>query len=201
MTYWDLDKSKLTDLQRRNLATWMIKKYQMEQQHGDKIVVMNSIDDVLAMTSPLALPLHALDTKKQVSIILDEEREDLDGSVTLVRSRDNTSVDKSISDVTRELEALVEVYEQVKQARKNRGRKPSKQEIPAGCKVVKHNGREYIIPADMELVDPSNVSEDKPEEPTADLSVAEKPVNELGVTVDKKASRKEAMRELLDMLI
>lgn len=196
LDYFDIDRSKLTDLQRRNLAAWKIKQYELEQQHGDKIEISDTAEDVLRMRYPLAIPLSSLGTKKQVTIMLDDLREEVNGDVKVMRSKEQFAANSNISDVTKELEEQVELYEQLKQARQNKGR--GRKEVPANGKVVVVDGVEYVIPEGYEVVKPSNTVGSK----AADI-LSEPVANPeaLGTPVQDKSSRKAVLKNLLDQLI
>ena len=198
LDYFEIDRSKLTDLQRRNLAAWKIKQYELEQQHGDKIEIADSAEDVLRMRYPLAIPLSSLSTGKQVSIMMDELREEVNGDVKVVHTKDQFAENSAISDVTRELEEQVELYERLKQARLNRGRAPK--QLPKNGKVVVVDGVEYVIPEGYDVVKPEqtvskaavNILADEPAAPIS---------NALGTPIQESCSRKEVLKSLLDQLL
>lgn len=189
MDYNSIDKSTLTDLQRRNLAAWRLKQFEIKQQYGDKVQIVNSLDDVLKMTHPLTIPTGAINTDRQLSIMMEELRETPDGVVTLVHERGEAPIASTVSDVTLELERQVDLWEQIEAARTARKYKREEFVVPKGYKLVK-----------IEDETPSpNVSK------AADILVGEIEVKDnMGVPVPQpadKLSKEAAAKALLDMLI
>lgn len=194
MNYQDLDKSTLTDLQRRNAAAWMLKQYEIKQQFGDKVQIVDSLEDVLRMSHPLTVPVSAIDTDKQLSIIMEEMREYPDGTVSLIHERGSAPVASTVSDVTLELERQVAVWQQIEQARSKKRHKTSEFRIPEGYKLVKVDDNEPVSAATKVVADiltgTDNMAEAK---------------DTIGVAIpndqETKMSRSEAAKALLDLLM
>ena len=64
--------------------------------------------------------------------MLEEMREDPDGSVTLVHERGEMPIASNISDITLALEAKVDEYRELEEMRSMRKRKKPEFQIPAG---------------------------------------------------------------------
>ena len=187
MDVTNIDRTKLSDMQRRNLAAWQLKQYELKQQYGDRIRIVNTIDDILSMTRPLTIPISALDPGKQLSIMMEELREDADGSVSLVHERGEMPIADSVTDITLALEAKVDEYRKIDEMRTMRKRKKEEFQVPKGYKLVKMDDTEDIP---VDVVETGSVVED-----TIGVSIPKS--EKLVVAEDKN----EAIKQLLDLLI
>ena len=183
-----IDRTKLSDMQRRNLAAWQLKQYELRQQYGDRIRIVNPIDEVLSSTRPITIPLSALDPGKQVSIMLEEMREDPDGSVTLVHERGEMPIASNISDITLALEAKVDEYRELEEMRSMRKRKKSEFQVPAGYKLVKIEEDAPVSAPEAEPTVSETVSKD-----TIGVAISSEANDELSETA--------AIKKLLDLLV
>lgn len=189
MDYNSIDKSNLTDLQRRNLAAWKLKQFEIKQQYGDKVQIVNTLDEILSMKHPLTVPVSAINTDKQLSIIMEELREDPDGTVSLVHERGDMPVANTVSDVTAALERQVELWEEIERARNVKKRK-NDFVVPKGYKLVKIDEEEQVSESTKVAADI--------------LTGAAEVKNSIGVSIPKEQpamSRDEAAKALLDMLM
>ena len=180
-----IDRNTLSDLQRRNLAAWQLKQYEVRHQYGDRIQISNPIEEILSMTRPLTIPISSLDADKQVSIMLEEFREDPDGTVSLVHERGEMPMSPSVSNITLALEAKVDEYRELERMKTQRKRKKSEGfQVPAGYKLVK-------------------ITDYPDQEVAADMS--EDALNDLGIPVADAAAPEvksdDAIKRLLDMLV
>lgn len=182
-----IDRTKLSDLQRRNLAALQLKQYEIKQQYGDRIQIINPIEEVLSSTRPLTIPLGALDPGKQVSIFMEELCEYPDGSVGLVHERGEMPMSSEISDITKALEAKVDEYRMLDEMRTSRKRKKTEFTVPEGYKLVK-------------------IEDDEP----ATVAEASQPITDsIGVAISKKSAAPvvteedtdAAIKQLLDLLV
>ena len=187
MNYNVVDKSGLTDIQRRNLASMRIKNALVKRQYGNGIEIITPLDEVLSATGPCAIPTGAIATDKQLSIFLDGLREELDGTVVELYDKSAPVIADGVESITVALERTADYLEN---AIAQRNSKPAAQKafkVPKGYKLVK-------IEDDEETVDPT------PE------VVA---TNDIGVSVprdteavkDKPVDKSETLRSLLDLLV
>lgn len=201
MNYNVADRSTLTDIQRRNLASIRIKNALIRRQYGDGITISNPLEDVLAQTGPCALPIGAINTNKQLSIYLDGLREELDGTVTELYDKESPDIADGVISLTEALEATADLLERsTDQHIRNKNRKASaaKYNVPKGYKLVKIEDDEEVAAS------PSNDVEG-----TAD---AAGPGGDIGNIIRKRPAAKEsapaaepdreaAISSLLDLLI
>lgn len=181
-----IDRSKLSDMQRRNLAAWQLKQYELRQQYGDRIRIVDPLEEVLSSTRPLTIPLSALDPGKQVSILMEEMREDPDGSVTLVHERGEMPMADGISDITQALEAKVDELRAIEEMRSMRKRKKTEFKVPEGYKLVKIEDE-----APMEELKPVHESNQVSQD-TIGVAISNESV---------KVSEDDAIKQLLDLLV
>lgn len=180
-----IDRTKLSDLQRRNLAAWQLKQYEIKQQYGDRIQISNPVEEILSMTRPLTIPIGSLDADKQVTIMMEELREDPDGTVSLIHERGEMPMAPTVSNITLALEAKVDEYKELELMRTQRKRKKAEGfQVPPGYKLVKID--EY-----KEAGTPAGMSQDT--------------LNDLGISVSESVKPEiapdEAIKRLLDMLV
>lgn len=166
----------LTDLQRRNMAALRIKRAQIRNQFGNKIQIMDTDNEVLARTAPMAIPASAIMTDKQIVIRMDNVLERPDGSISFVSDRKHQKLADNLEDVTDALEYTADLMEQQTKRSKQRTATP-----------------EFVVPAGYKLV--------KVEE--TDTAAYEAPVagfNDIGIAVPKEAT-KLSDKEALDALL
>ena len=169
----------LTDLQRRNLAAIRIKRAQMKNQFGNRIQIVDTDEQVLSHTDPIAIPASAIMTDKQIVIRMDNIIEHPDGSRRLVADKHNQPLADNLEDVTDALEYTATLMEeQTKRSQRKVADKPAEFVVPAGYKLVK-------------IEDDADVAE----EPAAVTSA----FNDIGIAIpkDSRISDKEALDELL----
>ena len=167
--------TELTDLQRRNLAAIRIKRAQMRNQFGNNIQIVDTDEEVLRATGPMAIPASAIMTDKQIVIKMDNIIEHLDGSQELVSEKNNQPLASNLEDVLSSLENTANIMEeQLRGASKPRAKKATDFVIPEGYKLVRIDEEETAAPAVTGF-------------------------NDIGIAVPKesKLSDKEALDELL----
>lgn len=190
MNYNIVDKSTLTDIQRRNLACMRIKNALVQQQYGSGIEIITPIEDVLSATGPCTIPMSAINTDKQLSIFMDGIREELDGTVVELYDKEAPEIASGVESLTAALERTADFLEQSISRRNSKpaaGKKSFK--IPKGYKLVKIED-----------------DEEQPEDIESDGEVA---TNNIGSSVPKAKEAKpemtvdksEAIRSLLDLLV
>lgn len=134
-----MNTERLTDLQRRNLAAIRIKRAQMRTMHGDNIQIVDTDDEVLRRRGPMAVPASALIADKQITIVMDNILEKLDGTTEVVSTKDQQRGRANTEDVIVALERTADIYEQQLAAKERKyTAKPvaNKFEVPAGYKLV-----------------------------------------------------------------
>lgn len=192
MNFSDVDVTKLSDIQRRNLAVVRIKQALLRRRYGDGIVIATSLDDVLAETGPCAIPLDAINTNKILSIYMDDIREDARGRKVKVRDKARANVADDVESLTEALERTADILEG-KLDVDNFVEDVEDFEVPAGYKLVK-----------IEDEGDQNKVEDTVEETeqveTADLGRAI-PAEAKQPASTGKLSEAEAFSQLLNMLI
>ena len=170
---------ELTDLQRRNMAALRIKRAQIRNQFGNKIQIVDTDEQVLARTAPMAIPASAIMTDKQIVIRMDNVLELPDGSTSFVSDRKHQKLADNLEDVTDALEYTADLMEQ--QTKRTRPR----QTAP-----------EFVVPAGYKLV---KIEEEAPV--VAEQRPVELPrMNDIGIAVPRESS-KMSDKEALDALL
>lgn len=146
----DVDMSKLTPLQRRNIAALEIKKEQLKHRFGTGITIITTMDELLRETGPMAIPVSQLETTKPVSIRCREIIEDIDGGK---RNNGKTVLPDDVEDLQQVLDNTVA---SIRARNEERNRRLVEEfEVPQGYKLVKIDEED---PTPVDAVDTTTVA-------------------------------------------
>lgn len=192
MNYNVVDKTMLTDIQRRNLACMRIKNALVKRQYGSGIEIITPLEEVLSATGPCTIPMAAINTDKQLSIFMDGIKEELDGTIVELYDKENPEIAGNVESLTAALERTADFLEKAIAQRNSKPASKKAFKVPKGYKLVK-------IEDDIEDTDAECMADE------ADTAVA---ANDIGSPVlpsrDEKPTaidKDEAIRSLLDLLV
>lgn len=191
MNYNVVDRSTLTDIQRRNLACMRIKNALVKQQYGNGIEISTPLDEVLSATGPCAIPMAAINTDKQLSIFMDGIREELDGTVVELYDKEAPEIAGNVESLTAALERTADFLEKAIAQRNSRPTSKKAFKVPEGYKLVKIEDDEKVADPDPidEVVAANDIGNSVPRA-TDNSPKASDPVD-----------KDEVIRNLLDLLV
>lgn len=186
-----MSERRLTPMQQRNVEALHLKKQMLADQYGNKITIMTTDEEALALDGPLAIPVSELvrDGDKQLimkcAVVVEDERT---GERYLKYEADETPTADDTEDVMDAIKRTIEHYEERNRKAIDKSKLPKKREevvmaIPKGYKLVKIDDEEDAV---------------VPEQPTKVISEDE----ELGTIIPEKKStkRNKTMAKLMELL-
>ena len=140
-----MDERRLTPMQKRNLGAFQLKKKLLEDQFGNKVTIINTEDDILALDGPLAIPIKDLDRTgdkrliMKCAMIYEDERT---GERYLKYDADENPVAEDTEDVLDAIRRTIDVLEERERRIIDKNTLPRKKDpeafaVPAGYKLVK----------------------------------------------------------------
>lgn len=140
-----MNERRLTPMQKRNLGAFQLKKKLLEDQFGNKVTIINTEDDILALDGPLAIPIKDLDRTgdkrliMKCAMIYEDERT---GERYLKYDADENPVAEDTEDVLDAIRRTIEVLEDRERRIIDKNALPRKKDkddfaVPAGYKLVK----------------------------------------------------------------